>query len=201
MPRRFLLLFITVSVSALLLLLWACGSTREKQVDLCACDPTAPASRDYRTVAKHADLPPGTATEISVADVLNFDVGMIPAADAARSGRELRLFHIAHAFAQLVWVVPDDCDIHVEISDTADKAAPRIIVETPRNTSFCQSRQQLAGQFNAHGVIIDNNRQELNPPLPIDVRGLAFQDEPHVTRGSALVGTVWELHPAVVTVQ
>src|SRR5262249_43062269 len=149
----------------------------------------------------HVDLPAGTPTEITVADVLSFTVGPAPASDAPRSGRELQLFHIAHAFAQLVWVVSTDCDVHIEIADTADKTAPRMIVETPRNSSFCPSRQQLASQFNAHGITIDTNRQELNPPLAIEVQGLAFQDEPHATRGSAFLATTWELHPAVATLQ
>ncbi len=189
-----------IAIAALVLLLWACGSV-EKQSDLCQCAPTAPESSDYRTAAKHVDLPAGTPTEISVTDVLNFPVGPSPAANAPRSGRELQLFHIANAFAQLVWLNPSDCDVHVELSATADKNAPRIIVETPLMGSFCQARRQLAAQFNAHKVIIDINRKELNPPLPAEVLGLAFQDVPHATRGSAQVGTVWELHPAVVTLK
>jgi hypothetical protein len=199
MPRRLAFVFLTMSVAALLLLQWACGGHQEKQSDLCVCDPTAPSSVDYRTVAKHVDLPQATPAEISVTDILNFTVGVTPASGAPRSGRELQLFHIANAFAQLVWLNPSDCDVHVEISATADKTAPRVIVETPHTDTYCQSRHQLAAALNAHRVIVDNNRKELNPPLPIEVLGLAFQDEPHATRGSAFVATVWELHPAEVT--
>jgi hypothetical protein len=200
--RLTFLLFLTL-LMALLGLEWGCGATatKEKQTDLCNCDPTEPFSLDYRTAAKHVNLPSGTPTEITVDDVLNFVQGPPPAADAPRSGRELQLFHIANGFAQLVWLNPSDCDVHVELSATADKNAPRIIVETPHMDSYCSSRQQLAAQFNAHGVIIDNNRKELDPPLPAEVLGLAFQDIPHSTRGSAQVATVWELHPAVVTLK
>lgn len=199
MHRRFYLSLLTISVAGLLLLQWSCGGHSEKQSDLCLCAPTEPSSLDYRTDAKHVDLPAGTPTEITVAGVINFAQGPAPAFGAPRSGRELQLFHIAHAFAQLVWLNPGDCDVHVEISDTADKAAPRMIVETPHMASFCPARQQLAAQINAHHLFIDTNRQELDPPLPAEVMGLAFQDEPHSTRGSALVATVWELHPATVT--
>lgn len=192
----------TIAAAALLLLQWGCGGVnKEMQSDLCDCSPSEPASLDYRTAAKHVDLPPGTPTEITVTDVLNFPVGPSPASDAPRSGRELQLFHIANAFAQLVWINPTDCDVHVELSATADKSAPRIIVETPHMDSFCPSRRQLAAQFSAHGIIIDNNRREINPPLPAEVLGFAFQDIPHATRGSAQVATVWELHPAVVTLK
>jgi hypothetical protein len=195
-----LLLFLT-PLMALLALEWGCGATKEKQTDLCNCDPTEPASVDYRTAAKHVDLPTVTPQEITVTDVINFPVGPTPAPDAPRSGRELQLFHIANAFAQLVWLVSSDCDVHVELSATADKNAPRIIVETPHMDSYCQSRRQLAAQFNSHGVIIDNNRKEVDPPLAVDVLGLAFQDSPHATRGSPQVATVWELHPAVITLK
>jgi hypothetical protein len=186
---------------ALLALEWGCGATKQKPTDLCNCDPTEPSSVDYRTAAKHVDLPSGAPQEITVTDVIQFPVGPSPAPDAPRSGRELQLFHIANAFAQVVWLNPTDCDVHVELSATADKNAPRIIVETPHMDSYCQSRQQLSAMFNAHGVIIDNNRKEVNPPLAADVVGLAFQDIPHATRGSAQVATVWELHPAVVTLK
>jgi|SRR5579859_443627 len=198
-PLKFLL-FLTL-LMALLALEWGCGATKQIQTDPCNCDPTEPASVDYRTAAKHVDLPSGTPQEITVTDVINFPVGPSPAPDAPRSGRELQLFHIANAFAQLVWLNPSDCDVHVELSATADKNAPRIIVETPHMDSYCSSRQQLAAMFKAHGVIIDNSRKDVNPPLAADVLGLAFQDIPHATRGSAQVATVWELHPAVVTLK
>ena len=194
-------LLVAIAAGTVLLLAWACGGHGEKQSDLCACVPTEPSSVDYRTAAKHVDLPTGTPTEIAVAGVLNFAQGQSPAPDAPRSGRELQLFHISNAFVQLVWLVPSDCDVHMEISDTADKNAPRMIVETPLMDSYCQSRHTLTAQFNAHGLFIDNNRQELSTPLPADILGLAFQDTPHSTRGSALVATIWELHPAVVTLK
>ena len=39
-----------------------------------------------------------------------------------------------------------------------------------------------------------------NTPRPtVDVLGLAFQDANH-PRGTTHIGTVWELHPAIVTV-
>ncbi len=35
--------------------------------------------------------------------------------------------------------------------------------------------------------------------LPVDVLGMAFEDFDHY-RGSAQVQTIWELHPAIVTI-
>lgn len=199
---RPLILISAIAGASLLLFAWSCGGVhKETQSDPCDCAPTAPESSDYRTAAKHVDLPQSTPTEITVNDVLKFPQGPAPAPDAPRSGRELQVFHIANAFAQVVWLNPSDCDIHVELSATADKNAPRIIVETPHMDSYCASRRELAAQFNAHGLMIDNNRKEVDPPIAVEVLGLAFQDVPHSTRGSAQVATVWELHPAVVTLK
>jgi hypothetical protein len=48
-----------------------------------------------------------------------------------RSGRELEVFYIANAFLQNASVNAVDCDVSMEISQTADKNSPRMIVETP----------------------------------------------------------------------
>jgi hypothetical protein len=46
---------------------------------------------------------------------------------------------------------------------------------------------------------------ELPQALPADVVGLAFLDFDHsaigLGRGSAQVGTLWEIHPAIVTLK
>ena len=187
-------------VFALFLLQWSCGGKRT-QPDLCNCSPTEPFSTDYRTAAKHVDLPQKTPIEISVTDILNFPlVNPQPAFDAPRSGRELNLYHVGNAFVQFARLVGSDCDVHVEISATPDKNAPRVIVETPHMDSFCSARHSLAAQLNAHGVIVDDAGQEVDPPLPAQVLGLAFQDNPHA-RGTPQVATLWELHPAIVTLK
>jgi hypothetical protein len=55
-----------------------------------------------------------------------------------------------------------------------------------------------------HGFRLDETHGgELPQGLPADVMGLAFEDFDHsaigLQRGSAQVATVWELHPAIVT--
>lgn len=190
-------------VFALLLLQWSCGGglAKRTQIDLCNCTPSEPSSTDYRTAAKHVDLPQQTPIEISVTDILNFPlISPQPAFDAPRQGRELNLYHVANAFVQFVRLIDTDCDVHVEISASPDKNAPRVIVETPLMDSYCSARRNLAAQLNAHGVIVDTGGQEVDPPLPAQVLGLAFQDNPHA-RGTPQVATIWELHPAVVTLK
>lgn len=164
---------------------------------LCNCTDTEPDSADFRTAAKHVDMPQGTPQEIAVTDILGWSVPPEPAFDAPRTGRELQLFHIASAFVQLVVLQPGDCDLHIEISAVPDKNAPRVIVETPKNESFCPARQNLLQQLNARGMQMTG---ELATPPQAEVLGLAFQDFNH-QRGSPMVATPWELHPAIVTLK
>src|ERR1700730_10246658 len=96
-----------------------------------------------------------------------------------------------------------DCNITVEISQTADKKTRPVIVETPVDTEFCSARKNIQAQWAQHGVRLDAERGGERPQaLPADVLGMAFEDFDHsaigLQRGSAQVATVWELHPATV---
>ena len=85
----------------------------------------------------------------------------------------------------------------MEISHTADKTAPRMIVETPVDSEYCTARQNLQAQLKKHRFLLDSQHGgELPQALPVDVLGMAFEDFEH-DRGH--VATLWELHPAVVT--
>jgi hypothetical protein len=107
-------------------------------------------------------------------------------------------FFIPHAWLQLAWEVPGDCDLHLEISDVPDKTAPRIIAETPIDSDFCRARRNVQQQLAAHGFILNGNSGELAAAVPVQVLGLAFQDFEH-QRGSQFVASIWEIHPAIVT--
>ncbi len=176
------------------------GSTQNStQLDLCNCTPTEPVSADYRHAAKHVPIPSGqTPMQITVADMLTWAQGPAPPRNAPRSGRELQVFEIAHGFLQVAHLNPGDCDIHFEISDTPDATAPRVIVETPSDPEYCNARRNIQQQLAAHGFILSAVGGTLPTPLPASVLGLAFQDFEH-HRGSQYVATVWELHPAIVT--
>ncbi len=178
--------------------LFYCGGSTSNNDPTCNCSPSEPASSDYRHDAKHVPLPGGTPQEITVADMLSWPQGPAPAFDAPRSGWELQLFHIAKAYLQAAFINQGDCDIHVEISDNPAKNAPRVIVETPVDSSYCSARRQLEQQLAQHGFNLSAGA-DLPQPLTIDVLGLAFQDFEH-NRGSNFVVTPWELHPAIVTI-
>ena len=181
-----------------------CRATKElgkiQPSDICNCLPVEPDYTDYRHVAKHVALPNGTPQEITVADVFAWDQGLpVLPPDAPRSGRELQLFHVAHAFLQNASVNPADCDVHLEISEVADRTAPRVVVETPVDSEYCSARKNIQTQLSQHGFQLDaTHGGDLPQALPAQVTGMAFEDFEH-SRGSSEVATLWELHPATVT--
>lgn len=174
--------------------------------DICHCTPKASASRDFRHAEKHVPLPDTAPTEVTVAQILGWALGPNPTNTTPRSGRELTLYHVSNAFLQNARLIDFDCDVHLEISGTSSKTAPRVIVETPIDSEYCSSRQNLQDALSRHHFrlrFIPNanvSQAELPQALPVSVLGLAFRDFEH-NRGSLEVGTPWELHPAEVTLQ
>jgi hypothetical protein len=165
--------------------------------DLCKCLPLEPDTADYRHAAKHMPIPNIVAQEVSVEIILTWSQDLFKPPDAPRTGRELEVFHIAKAFLQSASVNALDCDVSMEISQTADKSSSRMIVETPVDSEYCVARQNLQAQLKQHGFHLDSQHGgELPQALPVEVVGMAFEDFEH-DRGP--VATLWELHPAIVT--
>jgi hypothetical protein len=165
--------------------------------DLCKCLPLEPDIADYRHAAKHVPIPNVVAQEVSVEVILSWSQDIFIPPDAPRMGRELEVFHISNAFLQNASVNALDCDVSMEISQTADKSSSRMIVETPVDSEYCGARQNLQAQLKRHGFRLDSQHGgELPQALPVDVVGMAFEDFEH-DRGP--VATLWELHPAIVT--
>jgi hypothetical protein len=176
------------------------GVLQPNPEDLCKCLPIEPAIADFRHIAKHVTIPNIAAEEIGVDTILSWTQDAFVAPDAPRTGRELSVFHIASAFLQQASVNAADCDVHFEISLTADKNAPRVVIETPVDSEYCSARQSAQAQLAKHGFRLDSQHGgELPQALPVQVLGMAFEDFAH-SQGSAKVATVWELHPAIVTI-
>src|SRR6202022_1420941 len=147
---------------------------------------------------KHQAIPSMAPVETDVKTMLSWPQDAFVAPDAQRTGRELQVFHVASAFLQEASVNAADCDVHFEISQTADKTAPRVIVETPVDSEFCSARQNAQSQLAKHNFRLDSQHGgELPQALPVEVLGMAFEDFDH-NRGSVQVKTIWELHPATV---
>jgi hypothetical protein len=194
------------SVTLLALLGVGCNGTnfgvlQPNPEDLCKCVAIEPDISDFRHLEKHIPIPAVPAQEITVDTILSWPQDAIPPSlDPPRTGRELQVFHVATAFLQEASVNAADCDVHFEISMTADKNADRVILETPVDSEFCSARQTAQSQLAKHGFKLDSqNGGELPQALPVQVLGMAFEDFNH-SRGSTHVKTVWELHPAIVTI-
>jgi hypothetical protein len=174
------------------------GVLQPSPEDLCKCIPIEPDILDFRHLAKHVPIPVVAAQEIDVNTMLSWTQDAFVDPAAPRTGRELQVFHIAAGFLQEASVNGADCDVHFEISQTADKAASRVIVETPVDTEYCTARQSAQSQLATHGFKLDSQHGgELPQALPVQGLGMAFEDFDH-NRGSAQVATIWELHPAIV---
>lgn len=167
--------------------------------DLCKCVPLEPPIADFRHYQKHVPIPNDmTPIETTVDTILSWPQDVIVLPDAPRTGRELQVFHVAQVFLQNVSVNGEDCDVDLEISQTADRNAPRVIVETPVDSEFCSARKNIQSQLASHGFRLDvEHGGELPQALPAEVLGMAFEDFEH-NRGSGQVATLWELHPAIV---
>lgn len=193
------------SIIFLALLCAACNGTdygvlQPNPEDLCKCLPIEPDIADFRHLEKHVPIPNIAAQEIGVDTILSWTQDEFVAPDAPRTGRELQVFHVANAFLQVASVNAADCDVVFEISMTPDKNAPRVIVEAPVDSEFCSARQNAQSQLAKHGFKLDSQHGgELPQALPVAVLGMAFEDFEH-NRGSAQVATLWELHPAIVTI-
>ena len=174
------------------------GVLQPNPEDLCKCLPLEPDILDFRHLAKHVPIPAVAAQEIGVDTMLSWTQDAFVDPTAPRTGRELQVFHIATGFLQEASVNGADCDVHFEISLTADKSASRVIVETPVDSEFCAARQNAQSQLAKHGFKLDSQHGgELPQALPVEVLGMAFEDFDH-NRGSAQVATIWELHPATI---
>lgn len=186
------------AISALITLNWSCSALK----DICNCVPYEPNRLDYRHDAKHVPLPNVAPVEITVQTILSWRQTAVLPPNAPRFGRELMLFHVAHAFLQNASVNTADCDVHMEISATPDRTAPRVIVETPVDSEYCAARQNIQKQLAQHGFTLDDTHGgDLPQALPAEVTGLAFEDFEHPQgRGTPEVATLWELHPAIVTI-
>lgn len=168
---------------------------------ICNCLPLLPDISDYRHAAKHVPLPSGTPQQITVDTILSWPQTPVLPPEQPRFGRELQLVQVAKAYLENASVNPSDCDIHMEISQIADKNAPRVIIETPVDSEYCSNRQYIQSHLAQLGFQLDTSHGgDLVQPVPISVLGLPFEDFEHPDqRGTAHVATLWEIHPAVIT--
>lgn len=179
-------------------------------VAICTCTPGTKPDHQYRYSMKHRAAPENVSSiASSIPTVLSWPnpPGSVTSktreVDALQDERELDTFTVA-GYVWLAKIEANDCDIHMEISDSNEADAPRIIVEVPYGTdawnaayAFIRERKLKFKQ----GTIA-----KWNSPAKIVVMGYAFWDGHHWMasnpkkgnkHGSPLVGTLWEIHPVL----
>jgi hypothetical protein len=170
---------------------------------LCDCKPTHITKDDWRIEYKNGSLPHLQPEDTTVGAILAWPEGPEPGPRTPRSGPELKMYRIRRAYMQTIFLRKGDCDLHIEISEQPDKTAPRMIVETPGRPDYCTARTTIYAELSHRGILLTDLNQELSPPLPVEVEGVAFRDQAHTVwfaRGSDLVKTLWEIHPAIVKI-
>lgn len=182
------------------------GRKQGKAIDtslLCACKPTHITKDDWRIEFKNGSLPQESPQELTIAALIQWPQGPELGARTPRSGRELTLYHVQNAYLQSVFLRKSDCDLHMEVSDQPDKNAARVIIETPGTSDYCQARGAMFEALRRNGITLTDLNHELSPALPVEITGVAFRDQAHpiwFARGSDKIMTLWELHPAIVTI-
>lgn len=103
----------------------------------------------------------------------------------------------------LINIESNDCDFHLEISAAgASSTDDRVIVEIPQLAPFTAARNALINKLHAAGISL-HRHTPLAQPIRVQVLGFRFFDAWHFSttnprgnnHGSALVGTLWEIHP------
>jgi hypothetical protein len=180
------------------------GKKEGKAIDtalICACKPTHITKDDWRIEFKNGSMPDGSPQDLSVAGILGWPEGPEPGARTPRSARELTLYRVPKAYLQSIFLRKSDCDFHMEVSQTPEKSAPRVIIETPGTAQYCQARSGTYTALKQRGITVSDLNEELANPLPVEIIGVPFRDQSHpiwFARGSDKVATLWELHPAIV---
>jgi len=182
------------------------GKNQGKAIEpnlLCSCRPTHITKDDWRIEFKNGSLPQGPPQEVTIAAILQWRQGPEPGVRTPRSGLELTRFHVQKAYLQSLFLRKSDCDLHMEVSEEPDKNAPRMIIETPGTSDYCEARSRMFEALRRKGIMLSDLNQELSPALPVEITGVPFRDQAHpvwFARGSEKVVTLWELHPAIAKI-
>jgi hypothetical protein len=126
-----------------------------------------------------------------------------------RGSAETKTFTL-HGFLRQAKVEGNDCEIHLEFSDTTRADARRFIVEIPPDADVRSDYQKvlrlMQSRFPRRRSLGPDKAFLMEPAVPVTVTGFGFFDGIHKTmsgprrpnggHGSAQVKTFWELHPA-----
>lgn len=173
-------------------------------------------SVQYRGDVKHRARGAETGTAVVVTDMYGFpEVAVARVSSAANKhkampgSKETETFTL-DALLQQAKVEGNDCEIHLEFSETASAKARRVIVEIPPDADVHSDYQTILrlihSRFPQTKVLGPDVPFRFASPVHMKITGLGFFDGVHKHfaeteggnggHGSPAVKTFWELHPA-----
>jgi hypothetical protein len=173
-------------------------------------------NQQYRGDLKHRERGAETGTSITISDV--YALPNVTAASvnsntnkhrAMPGSAEAQTFTL-DALLRQAKVEGNDCEIHLEFSQTARANARRVIAEIPPDPDFSSDYQTILrlmqSRFPRRRILGPGVKYVFAPPVHMRVTGFGFFDgihksmagprRPNGGHGSASVKTFWELHPA-----
>src|SRR3989442_63426 len=196
----------TRSIAVLLLMLFVASGCCYADV---SCTPVTPVAQQSRTSLKHRTVGFQTASlnPTSVAGMLSWpNPAHVSRANTPIDPREDNAYTLTGDLRR-VKIEDNDCDFHLEItSPGGSKNDDRVIVEIPQGPKFTSIRELLIQALLDAGEkdLRTTARIDLKHSLSVTVSGYAFFDAFHFSgsdpkrghsHGTAMVGTLWELHP------
>jgi len=174
-----------------------------------------PQSSQYRGDVKHRAPGSPTGMVIGAANMYGFPNVTVAKAGAAKhqpmpGSKETQAFTL-DAFLWQAKVESNDCEIHLELSDSQTKStARRVIVEIPPDSAFDSDYQKVLKlidqTFPGTTKFGPDKTFRFTTPVHMRITGFGFFDGVHKGfagsqggnggHGSAAVKTFWELHPA-----
>ena len=179
------------------------------------CPAAKPQQNQYRGDVKHRAPGNPSGTLIGAANMYAFPNITVAAAGAAKhapmaGSKEMQTFTL-DAFLWQAKVEGNDCEIHLELSDSqTNSTARRVIAEIPPDSAFDSDYQAILRliqkKFPGTTVFGPDVPFRFTSPVHMKITGFGFFDgvhkgfvspsKPNGGHGSATVKTFWELHPA-----
>lgn len=179
-----------------------------KPIDGCGCNYLGEATHKRVKVKDRSPASPSGATPLNVSDILSMkatktETAAIRVDENKPVVREKQIVTVT-GYAWIIKESDDDCDVHIEMSETNSKTAKRIIAEIPNTNPYCTFRSSVLGalvtkfHLPVKKVYRFDNGDNNGKAIKITVTGYLFWDSGHPTgnnHGSEFVGSVWEVHP------
>lgn len=172
------------------------GTAKHKRVKVKDRNPADPAE------AKGSTISDMIAMEISAGELAD-----IKASPNTAIEKENKIVTVT-GYAWIIKQADDDCDIHIEMSETNSPTAKRMIAEIPNTTKYCSFRSSVLDALVSKYHLSPKKeyhfeKDNSGKPLKLTVTGYLYYDYPHYKKGSKKghghgsehVATLWEIHP------